>query len=108
ACDPADDEGCTGSTPVCDAATAVCIARLSCDEIYQGVVPNYLSCVETETDCEFYYQSGSPRDCAELCGSAGGSCIDAWNDSAGSCARSLPVSCDNGGSSQICRCTRGS
>jgi hypothetical protein len=73
---------------------STCAAKYDPDEV----------CEETATSCTFYKLLNS-ESCSSYCQERGGTCIDAFADARGGCARLHDSHCDDPVSDNICVCS---
>lgn len=73
-----------------------------CNTTYGGV-SGYVLCLETATECTFFFTSGS---CDSKCQAHGGTCIKAAAEVNNTCTESYSTTCDTVHGDGLCTCTR--
>lgn len=78
----------------------------TCNELY-GAAPGYLLCMETAFACQFLAVTNGD-DCNTMCSLFGGTCLAAFDNSAGTCEVIEPNTdtCDTNRGDEICECSR--
>jgi hypothetical protein len=81
-------------------------AAPTCDELY-GAAPGYLLCLESASECQFLVILAGDS-CNALCSSFGGTCLDAFDNAAGTCRILQPSAdtCDTHRNDEICVCSK--
>lgn len=98
---------CTDACFTCASVPGTCTARpCTCSEQY-GAVSGYEECFNGASDCEFFTDQPTAQTCSQVCATAGGECLDGWNDGGANCTRSSPSGCSASYTTQICLCSAG-
>jgi hypothetical protein len=80
----------------------------TCDSFY-STQDGYEGCAEGASECEFHVTPPSGVTCAEICATAGESCVESFDPGSGvpnRCRRSTMRACDASFSPAICVCSR--
>jgi hypothetical protein len=101
---PGTSTGGASSTGVVDPSTSTGSGP-TCNELY-GMAPDYELCLETPDECHFATVTGG-GNCSTLCGTYGGTCIDAFDNSDGcTVIRPDTDTCRTNRQTEICVCSR--